>query len=480
MTEPLRFRRLDSVTMRSISWLDRPLWQRAAFQLVIGRKGVGKGTYVAGLAARVTLGELYEQSMNVLVLASEDSDEIDIKPRIVAAGGEPSRVHTLDEAMLLPRDVPRLRAAALEIGDVGLIILDPIASYVRGDTHAEEPVRNAIDPLNGLANELDCLLLGVRHLGEKDATKGALAATLGASAWVQVPRAVLAVAADDEEDLLFHIAVAGGNRSARGAGRVFRIDLVDVAGLAEPITRATEIGTSAKSVDELLGDGDDRKRKAPKREGAREIILRELALEPQSLDFLKAKCIAELGVSGETVWRAANELKSERLVETGNSGIGTPWLWFVTSPRARGDTTNDELTDFVTKSPTSSLFNSPEDETKSSPAESLFDAGLNGSEPPLWNDLDVASELAWQEDPEPVTRRSRVPGTSSSVWRREVACGIDPAGALVRALAEFRAIRAGEVWRVGVGHDDGCPAIDVGPMAACTCELVRLEARRAA
>jgi hypothetical protein len=79
-----------------------------------------------------------------------------------------------------------------------------------------------------------------------------------------------------------------------------------------------------------------------------------------------------------------------------------------------------------------------------------------------------------------MSRRPRVPGTNSSTWRREVACGADPTRALVRALAEVRAIRAGEVWSVGIGHDDGCPAIDTGPMAACTCELVRLEARRAA
>jgi putative DNA primase/helicase len=388
VTDPLRFRRLDSVEMRSISWLDRPLWQRAAFQLVIGRKGVGKGTYIAGLAARMTLGELYERPMNVLILASEDSDEIDVKPRIVAAGGDPSRIHTLDEAMLLPRDVPRLRAAALEIGDVGLVILDPIASYVRGDTHAEEPVRVAIDPLNGLANELDCLLVGVRHLSEKDATKGALAATLGASAWVQVPRAVLAVAADDEQDLLFHIAVVGGNRSARGAGRVFQIDLVDIEGLDEPITRATEIGTSAKSVDDLLGGGDDRKRKAPKRTKAREVILRELAGGAEPLDYLKSKCIAEIGCSGETVWQAANELKSERLISSSNSGPGTPWLWFLTSGSGPGETTEYEVTDFVTKSVTLGSPVSPENGTKSGSADPL-NADLS--------DGDEQQELIWLE-----------------------------------------------------------------------------------
>ena len=82
----LEFRSLAAVEMRSIEWLDKPLWQRAAFQLVAGRKGAGKGTYLAGLAARASRGELFDRPVNVLVLATEDSDEIDVKPRVVAAG----------------------------------------------------------------------------------------------------------------------------------------------------------------------------------------------------------------------------------------------------------------------------------------------------------------------------------------------------------------------------------------------------------
>jgi hypothetical protein len=352
----LEFRKLADIQMRSIEWLDKPLWQRAAFQLVAGRKGAGKGTYLAGLAARTSRGDLFGGPRNVLIVATEDSDEIDVKPRVVAAGGDVDRIYSLTSAMLLPRDIPALRAAALEIGNVGLIILDPIASHVRGDTHTEEPVRNALDPLNALANELDLLLIGVRHLSEKSALNGALAAILGASAWVQVPRAVLAVAPDDEEQMLFHIAVVSGNRSARGTGRTFRIDLVDV-GLDEPVTHAIEAGVSTKSVDDLLGAGADEKRKAPKREGARAIILRELALEPCQLDHIKTVCAAEIAVSGETVWQAANELKSEGLVTCSNKGFGTPWIWtlttdFVTNTESDYEVGNQAKpeTDFVTNS----------------------------------------------------------------------------------------------------------------------------------
>jgi hypothetical protein len=77
-------------------------------------------------------------------------------------------------------------------------------------------------------------------------------------------------------------------------------------------------------------------------------------------------------------------------------------------------------------------------------------------------------------------RRPRVAGMTSNVWRREIATGVDPAGAVVGALAEFRGIRPGEFWRLSVAHDDGCPSLEGGGMPGCTCELVRLEVRRAA
>jgi AAA domain len=393
----LEFRRLADVEMRSIEWLEKPLWQRAAFHLVAGKKGSGKGTYVARLAARVSLGALFDQPMNVLLAAGEDSDEIDLKPRIVAAGGDPERIASLTSPLLLPRDIPALREAALDVGDVGLIVLDPIASYVRGDTHAEDPVRFAIDPLNGLADELSCLLIGVRHF-KKDTSGGALDSITGAGAWRDVPRAVLGVAADDEVENVFHIIVAAANRSARGQGRKFRIELVDV-GLAEPVTLAVDLGESDKALDDLLGQHD--KRPAPKRDAAAKIILRELAVQPQSLDNLKAVCIGEVGCSGDTVWQAANALKGSGQVDSRNSGPATPWLWFLTSPNPKSasgyevknptlNTDKPNLIDFVTKSDARDYEVSDSDPLNE-------DLPTNG-DVPLWTDAEVADELADHEE----------------------------------------------------------------------------------
>ena len=77
-------------------------------------------------------------------------------------------------------------------------------------------------------------------------------------------------------------------------------------------------------------------------------------------------------------------------------------------------------------------------------------------------------------------RRPRVPGAKQTAdYRREIATAGRAAETLLHVLYSLPVGR-GQVWRTSVHHDDGCPAIDTGPIGACTCEIVSVEARRVA
>ena len=315
MAEPT-WVRLSKVERRSIVWLDRPFLQRAAFILLTGKKGSAKGTYLCGLAAKVTRGELLDSHgnvlpRNVLVISSEDSAAIDIGPRVDAADGDSARIHVRIADFRLPRDIDALKQFALEIGEVGLIVIDPLGNHLMDTkTDPEGPVRNAIAPLNPLADELDCLLMGVRHLG-KDSSRGALASVLGATAWVDVPRAVIVMAADDEDDFVFHAQVVAGNRGPRGgAGRAYRLELVDV-GLDEPVTYLRATGESNKDVEDLLALRPTTSRSAE----ARELILDLLdGIESMESDALDARVVAETDLKAKTVQNLRGKLKDEGLI----------------------------------------------------------------------------------------------------------------------------------------------------------------------
>lgn len=298
---------LTEIVMRSIEWLERPLWQKSAFQLLAGAKGSGKGTYLAGLASRIS-----RSGENVLFVSTEDSTEIDLKPRLVAADADITRCFVIRQHVTLPDDVDELRLLAAEIGGVGMFVIDPVANHI-GDSNSntDTEVRHAIAPLNKLADDLGCLLIGVRHPG-KDRSRGALASILGSIAWVDTPRAVVMIAVDDEDRTVRHIQVIAGNRSLNGAAQAFRIDAVDVAGLTEPITVAISLGESAKSVDQLLETRDVPDTRSGK---ARELILDLLEEEgPQESDALDAHIAQLTNLAARTVRNIRMDLSTAGLV----------------------------------------------------------------------------------------------------------------------------------------------------------------------
>jgi hypothetical protein len=309
---PLDLTPLAEIGMRSILWFERPIWQRSAFQLLAGAKGSGKGTYLASLAARVTLAGL-----NVIFISTEDSAEIDLKPRLVAAGYVEERCFLIRQHVYLPDDVGRLRELAVGLeGGCGMLVIDPVANHI-GDTNSnsDAEVRNAIAPLNGLADELDCVLIGVRHPG-KDRSRGAVASILGSTAWIDTPRAVVMIARDDEDPAVRHIQVVAGNRSLNGSAHAFRIEAVDVEGLTEPITLAVDIGESAKSVDDLLANGHTEKTATSRSGHARELILDILDDEgEQESDALDARVAEETGLNARTVRNLRGELSSAGLIK---------------------------------------------------------------------------------------------------------------------------------------------------------------------
>lgn len=312
----LTLRWLDTYTIRRVEWLDKPFIQRAAFHLLAGRKGSCKGTWLCGLAARVTTGDLYGEPKRVLVITSEDSVELDFLPRVIAAQGDPTMCAIVNGPFRLPDNIPWLRDQAEKLGNVGLIVIDPIGNHTGGkDTNDEGLVREAIQDLNPLADELDCMVFGVRHLG-KDSSRGALSAVLGSTAWVDVPRCVILMAADDEDTHLFHYQVVAGNRGPKSAGRALRLELVDVPPATE-ITLTVPEGESAKNVEHLLG-GNKTGGGMPESKSARarELVLDILDAEgPQESDAFDARIADETGLNTKTVKNVRSQLSAEGLIK---------------------------------------------------------------------------------------------------------------------------------------------------------------------
>ena len=226
-----RLARLSEHALEEAEFVDRPLLQ-VAFTLFTGRPGVGKGALCAHWVARCTNGSMYGTPRNAVWLSSEDDPGMDLGPRVEVAGGDRERVFLIPHTFQLPGDVDWLRATVRELGDVGLLVIDPLGNHTgAANTDRESDVRHALMPLAVLANELRIPLLGVRHISSKESSGGALRKILGSTAWIGVPRVVLVAARDTTDETLLHVHAIKGNRVPPGeSGRSFRTSATRIQG----------------------------------------------------------------------------------------------------------------------------------------------------------------------------------------------------------------------------------------------------------
>ena len=167
--------------------------------LVSGDPGLGKTAAVIDVSARVTTGRDFpdgspcRRSGNVVFYSLEDSFAHTIVPRFIAAGGIPSRLKLVgamtradgsEDILLLDRDLPRLREAIDVIGDVRLLVIDPISACL-GPTVNENrnaDVRRVLSPLSRLANETGVSVWGISHDGKGAEGRKGVHRTLGSIA----------------------------------------------------------------------------------------------------------------------------------------------------------------------------------------------------------------------------------------------------------------------------------------------------------
>lgn len=319
----------------------------------------------------------------------EDSYAIDVRPRLEVAGGIIKNVTVLKGSLRLPDDRAELICKVMETGDVGMVVIDPLAGALGAgkSSNQDSDVRPALTCLNIIADHAGCIVVGVRHITNKLMTD-VLAGVIGSSDWVNVPRATLALAHDDQDDDIRHLSVITGNRVKSGTGRQYRIVGVVPPHGGEEVTRAEHVGESHKSMDDLLETG----RPTTKSGQARELILDTLEEAPgrrYESDALDALVAEQTGLSVRTIQNQRGRLVSEGLIRSqqvrDKSGVVTGWVVERTNApsevveRGGSTTTQTPHADQIT-------YKSPN--TNSSDVESMWKGTGNYiTPPPLLHDL---------------------------------------------------------------------------------------------
>ena len=167
---------MNDVEARKVDWLWYPYIPYGKVSIVQGDPGEGKTTFILRLAALLTKGEPLpgeegqnlREPINVIYQNAEDGLEDTIKPRLLAAGADCSRVMVIDESLKsLTMTDERLVRAIKETG-AKMVVLDPIQAYLGAnvDMNRANEIRPLFRNLSNIAERTGCAIVLIGHLNK--------------------------------------------------------------------------------------------------------------------------------------------------------------------------------------------------------------------------------------------------------------------------------------------------------------------------
>ena len=236
---------LPKLQPERVEWLWPGRIARGKHTCIAGEPGTGKSQLSIAIAAAISTGGQWPCGEgraplgSVIILSAEDGAADTIVPRLTAAGANLDRIHIVSavgnekgrRGFDLKADLDELEKKIAEIGEVVLIVIDPISSYMgKTDSHKNTEVRGVLEPIAEMAERTRVAVCSVTHFSKPNAGKAtkALHKFIGSIAFVAAARAAFAVLEDpnDKDRRLF--LHAKNNLAEPPQGLAFRLEQVIV------------------------------------------------------------------------------------------------------------------------------------------------------------------------------------------------------------------------------------------------------------
>ena len=188
-------------------WEIPNLLPRSFLTLIVGDGGVGKGQLWSDWTGRITRGarlprvpdqEQPEEPGSVLLITSEDDPNMSPAWRLRAAQANLGKVYDMTEEFSIPESLPSLAEKIDEIGDVRLVVIDPLADnlgYVPGTkrqlsmTSGNVTLRkHVMRPLEKLAKAKGVSLVVIHHTVKSGRVAGSKGITDAARMVLRITR----------------------------------------------------------------------------------------------------------------------------------------------------------------------------------------------------------------------------------------------------------------------------------------------------
>jgi len=339
------------VKIRPIDWAWKDYLAYGKMHIFSGRPGALKSTVAFDIAAILSCGGKWPDGSkaelcNVVIWSGEDTKDDIIVPRLMAAGADLSRIHFIgpvtdgkgERRPFDPSTDMEGLATAMRATYSRCLILDPIVSAVAGDSHKNSEVRRSLQPIVGLAEELNSIVVGITHFAKGSSGKDPLERVIGSTAFGALPRVLFGFVRQKKEE-------GGGGIMARvksnigldGGGFHYNLEVMklkqDKRIEATRIVWGDAIEGSAREIFKDVEDEPDTSSKQNKTGGATHFLREILKNGPKPVTHVEEEARGE-GIGVYTLRRTRKKLG---IVSIKAEGIAhAPWLWRLPD---RGDNT---------------------------------------------------------------------------------------------------------------------------------------------
>lgn len=201
------------LTPMPVKWMWEGWLAEGKFHLLAGDAGEGKTTLAIDMAAVVSRGGYWPDGTKcrpakVLIWSSEDHPSDGLVPKLHAANANINNCRFIDNYELNGEIFsfnPATHIALLErecekVGDVGLIVIDPIVSAINGDANGNPEVRRDLQPIVDLAAKCGIAIVGISHFKKGNTDGNLLHRVTGSIAFGALARIVMAVGRIQDQD----------------------------------------------------------------------------------------------------------------------------------------------------------------------------------------------------------------------------------------------------------------------------------------
>ena len=331
----------SSIQPKAIDWIWNGYLASGKLHILAGVPATGKTSIALAFAATISIGGYWPDQTkceegNVLIWSGEDDPKDTLVPRLSALGANVNNIHFIEGIIDKDKksrpfdpstDFPALHEAAMKIGNIKLVIVDPIVNAVSGDGHQNTNVRRCLQPLVDLAMLLDAAVFGITHFTKGTTGRDPLDRVTGSLAFGALARIVLVAIQDTNSTDIprYLLSRAKSNIGQDGDGFNYVIEeckLPNNPNITTSIVAWRGIVTGRAK--ELLCDNTGVEDKITEQDAAKEFLTTLLNGYPMAaVDVYRLAKDQEL--SKITVDRAKKVLGIQS-IKTG-FGISSKWMW---------------------------------------------------------------------------------------------------------------------------------------------------------